>query len=203
MVRNYTNLESDFMWQDILKAIEYLTESAIDVKVEDFKTAVEKGYPSVITPLTAVTEVNDGKIDGFTCFSDMGKFYFVGVAEVFDHAMGKGLFSKLLQERNNKTKGKPRITLLNPLTDRGRQIVTRMAEKLGFKVTEYSQVEDIMDEPTYRQMSILTMYRYPTIGEEVNSDNLERMAGAVVTTAPAHAKLFKPAYRTRKKKKVD
>ena len=60
MVRNYTNLESDFMWQDILKAIEYLTESAIDVKVEDFKTAVEKGYPSVITPLTAVTEVNDG-----------------------------------------------------------------------------------------------------------------------------------------------
>jgi len=37
--------------------------------------------------------------------------------------------------------------------------------------------------------------------EDVNSENLERMAGAVTTTAPAHAKLFKPAYRTRKKRK--
>jgi|14_taG_2_1085336.scaffolds.fasta_scaffold00085_2 hypothetical protein len=36
---------------------------------------------------------------------------------------------------------------------------------------------------------------------DVNSENLERMAGAVTTTAPAHAKLFKPAYRTRKKRK--
>jgi len=37
--------------------------------------------------------------------------------------------------------------------------------------------------------------------EDVNSENLERMAGTVTTTAPAHAKLFKPAYRTRKKRK--
>ena len=37
--------------------------------------------------------------------------------------------------------------------------------------------------------------------KEVNSENLERMAGTVTTTAPAHAKLFKPAYRTRKKRK--
>jgi len=37
--------------------------------------------------------------------------------------------------------------------------------------------------------------------EDVNSENLERMAGAVTTTAPAHAKLFKPTYGRRKKRK--
>ena len=39
------------------------------------------------------------------------------------------------------------------------------------------------------------------IKEDVNSENLERMAGAVTTTAPAHAKLFKPTYGRRKKRK--
>ena len=39
------------------------------------------------------------------------------------------------------------------------------------------------------------------IKEDVNSENLERIAGAVTTTAPAHAKLFKPTYGRRKKRK--
>ena len=146
------------MWWDILKEIKVLSEAEIAEIVENFKTAVEKGYPSVITPLNLIAEVNnEGKIEGFTSYKDMGDFFFVGNGLVYDIGRGKGLWGSLLKERNKYT------VLLNPLDAKSAAKVEAFAAKEGDKVTEYSQVEDIMDEDTYFKMSKKPMYRYPVI----------------------------------------
>tara|TARA_R100001377_G_C3193413_1_gene111532 strand:+ start:873 stop:1331 length:459 start_codon:yes stop_codon:yes gene_type:complete len=152
------------MWWDIIKEIKVLSEAEVAEIVVEFKTAVEKGYPSVVTPLNLVAEVNDeGKIEGFTSYKDMGDFFFVGNAFIYEIGKGKGLFSDLRKERDGYTSGKPRITLLNPLDAKSAAKVEAIASKSGDKVTEYSQVEDIMDEGTYKKMATLPMYRYPVI----------------------------------------
>ena len=151
-------------WWDIIKEIEVLTEAQVAEKVEKFKTAVEKGYPSIVTPLNLIAEVNEaGEIEGFTSYKDMGKFFFVGNGLIYEIGRGKGLWGSLLKERNKYTSGKPRIVLLNPLDAKSAAKVEAFAAKEGDKVTEYSQVEDIMDEDTYFEMSKKPMYRYPVI----------------------------------------
>jgi len=154
----------NFMWWDILKEIKVLSEAEIAEIVENFKTAVEKGYPSVVTPLNLVAEVDkSGNIEGFTSYKDMGDFFFVGNSFIYESGRGKGLFMDLRRERDEYTRGKPRITLLNPLDAKSAAKVEAIASKSGDKITEYSQVEDIMDEDTYFKMSKKPMYRYPVI----------------------------------------
>jgi hypothetical protein len=151
-------------WWSIIKEIEVLTEAQVAEKVERFKTAVEKGYPSIVTPLNLIAEVNEaGEIEGFTSYKDMGEFFFVGNSFIYEIGKGKGLFMELRRERDEYTRGKPRITLLNPLDAKSAVKVEAIASKSGDKVTEYSQVEDIMDENTYFEMSKKPMYRYPVI----------------------------------------
>lgn len=152
------------MWWDILKEIKVLSEAEIGEIVENFKTAVEKGYPSVVTPLNLVAEVDkSGNIEGFTSYKDMGDFFFVGNSFIYESGRGKGLFGDLRRERDEYTRGKPRITLLNALDVKSAAKVEAIASKTGDKVTEYSQVEDIMNEKIYNEMSVKPMYRYPVI----------------------------------------
>jgi len=93
----------------------------------------------------------------------MGAFFFVGNSYVSPNHTGQGIYGKLLQERNKYTRGKPRITLLNPLDEESRKKVERVAARLGDKVTSYSQVQDIMNKPMYAELSKLPMFRYPVI----------------------------------------
>lgn len=152
------------MWQDILKEVKVLTESAVSDNMPNFRTASDKGYPTKVSPLNLVSEVNDeGEVLGFTSYKDMGAFFFVGNSYVSPNHTGQGIYGKLLQERNKHTGGKPRITLLNPLDEESRKKVERVAARLGDKVTSYSQVQDIMNKPMYAELSKLPMYRYPVI----------------------------------------
>ena len=155
----------DFLhWWSIIKEIKVLSEAEVAEIVKKIKTAVEKGYPSIVTPLNLIAEVNDeGEIEGFTSYKDMGDFFFVGNSFIYEIGRGKGLFMDLRRERDEYTRGKPRITLLNPLEAKSAVKVEAIASKSGDKVTEYSQVEDIMDEDTYAEMSKKPMYRYPVI----------------------------------------
>lgn len=152
------------MWQDILKEVKVLTESAVSDNMPNFRTASDKGYPTKVSPLNLVSEVNDeGEVLGFTSYKDMGAFFFVGNSYVSPKNTGKGIYRKVVNERDNYTKGKPRISLVNAKDERARTVAIRMAESLGDKVTSYSQVEDIMNEAMYKVLSRLIMYRYPVI----------------------------------------
>ena len=99
------------MWQDILKEVKVLTESAVSENMPNFRTASDKGYPTKVSPLNLVSEVNDeGEVLGFTSYKDMGAFFFVGNGYISPNHTGQGIWGKLLQERNKHTRGKPRIT---------------------------------------------------------------------------------------------
>jgi hypothetical protein len=152
------------MWQDILKEVKVLNESTVSENMPNFRTASDKGYPTKVSPLNLVSELNDeGEVLGFTSYKDMGTFFFVGNGYIRPDHTGEGIFGKLLQERNKHTRGKPRITLLNPLDEKSREKVERMAARVGDKVTSYSQVQDIMNKDMYVELSKLPMYRYPVI----------------------------------------
>lgn len=150
-------------WWGVIKAVKYLPED--EALSQGFKSAEEKGYPSIVTPLTIVAEVDDeGNIWGYTSYKNMGKFSFVGNAFVKPEYRGKKFFSELVRNRNIRVSGRPAITLLNPLkgTSLG-QLVSFVEKRGGTKVESYEQVADIMDEATYRAMAKLPMYRYPVM----------------------------------------
>jgi len=191
-------------WFEILKKVELMSENEASTQMEAFTRAVERGYPSVITPLTLVAKVKDGKVLGFTSFSDMGKFFFVGSSLVSPEARGTGIYGEVIRYRDTQTGGKPRITLIGAKKPEHIATVSKVIERNnGVKVNSYEQVRDIMDESTYNQMRVLPMYRYDALG---GSQDVEKVAGAVTTSSAAHSHLFKPTYggrRKRKKKKED
>lgn len=154
------------MWFDIIKSVEVLTENSASKMLDGFKTAVEKGYPAIITPLSLVAKIQDGELAAFTSFNDMGEFFFVGNSLTNPKYKGRGYFTQILASRDEYTKGKPRITLLNPLDSKSRSIVRAVVTKKGGKeVTSYADVQDIMDEQTYKGMKStnLDMFRYKVI----------------------------------------
>ena len=66
------------MWFDILKSVELMAENSVLSRMKGAKSAVEKGYPSIITPLTLVVKKEGEKLVAYTSFSDLGDFFFVG-----------------------------------------------------------------------------------------------------------------------------
>lgn len=192
------------LWFDILKRVELMSETEVSSQMEVFTSAVERGYPSIVTPLTLVAKVKDEKVLGFTSFKDMGKFFFVGSALVAPEARGTGIYGEVIRFRDSKTANKPRITLIGAKKPEHIATVAKVIEKNnGVKVNSYDQVSDIMDERTFNSMKVLPMYRYGAIG---GSEDVEKVAGAVTTSSAAHSHLFKPTYggrRKRRKKKED
>ena len=73
----------------ILKRVEIVPESELQ-RLDNFVTAEEKGYPSVISPLKIVAEFDDetNRLKGYTSFKDLGKFHFVGNGYVYDREGG-------------------------------------------------------------------------------------------------------------------
>jgi len=152
----------------ILKRVEIVPESELQ-RLDNFVTAEEKGYPSVISPLKIVAEFDDetNKLKGYTSFKDLGKFHFVGNGYVYDRE--GGVYAKVLDFRDNFLgSSKPKVTLLNPIEGTNLARLSAMVEKRGgVKIEKYSQVDDIMSEPMYNEMKKLPMYRYPPYKEEV------------------------------------
>ena len=152
----------------ILKRVEIVPESELQ-RLDNFVTAEEKGYPSVISPLKIVAEFDDetNKLKGYTSFRDLGKFHFVGNGYVYDRE--GGTFRKVLNFRDNFLgSSKPKVTLLNPIEGTNLARLSAMVEKRGgVKIEKYSQVDDIMSESMYNEMKKLPMYRYPPYKEEV------------------------------------
>lgn len=186
-------------WFEVLKRVEFMSETEVSSQMEAFTSAVERGYPSIITPLTLVAKVKEGKVLGFTSFRDMGKFFFVGSALVSSDARGTGVYGEVIKYRDSKTGGKPRITLIGAKKPEHVRAITRVIEaNNGVKVNSYDQVVDIMDEATYNKMNVLPMYRYDALG---GSEQVEKVAGAVTTSSAAHSHLFKPTYGGRRKGK--
>ena len=94
------------MWFNILKSVELMTEKSVLSRMKGAKSAVEKGYPSIITPLTLVVKKEGEKLASYTSFSDLGKFFFVGNSYTDPDEQGKGYYSQVLSSRNAETKGK-------------------------------------------------------------------------------------------------
>ena len=108
---------------DILKRIDVLPEESLE-HLEEFVSAEEKGYPSILHPLKIVADFDDetNKLRGYTSYRDFGKFFFVGNSFVFDKE--GGVFRRLLEHRDNKIgEGIPKITLLNPLKSSALSII--------------------------------------------------------------------------------
>jgi hypothetical protein len=152
----------------ILKRVEIVPESELQ-RLDNFVTAEEKGYPSVISPLKIVAEFDDetNKLKGYTSFKDLGKFHFVGNGYVYDRE--GGVYRKVLDFRDNFLgSSKPKVTLLNPIEGTNLARLSAMVEKRGgVKIEKYSQVDDIMSESMYNEMKKLPMYRYPPYKKEV------------------------------------
>jgi len=154
------------MWFDILKSVELMTESSVLSRMKGAQSAVEKGYPSIITPLTLVVKKEGEKLVAYTSFSDLGDFFFVGNAYTAPDEQGKGYYSQVIGSRREYTKGKPRVTLLNPKNKRAiaatRVIIRREG---GKEIQSYDDVSDFMKKEDYDAMfsTGLVGFRYPVL----------------------------------------
>tara|TARA_R110000744_G_C19220575_1_gene547054 strand:+ start:118 stop:591 length:474 start_codon:yes stop_codon:yes gene_type:complete len=154
-------------WIDILKEIKVQPESELE-HLDEWVSAQEKGYPSILTRLSIVANYNDetGELDAYTSYKDFGKFYFVGNSKNITKI--KGAYGKSLKYRNNKLgSSKPKITLLNPKDGTTLEHMENgVFNNNGIRINSFSQVDDIMDEATYKELNILPMYRYPPLKED-------------------------------------
>ena len=127
----------------------------------DESTPSQKGYPSIIEPITYLIGCCYPHMVGYTSFSDMGKFYFVGNTYITPPHRGQGLYSRLLSERNEYLNDKPKITLVNPIEETNIEILEEQVVKQGgVRVKSYSEVSDIMAKETYDNMAVLPIYIY-------------------------------------------
>tara|TARA_R110002051_G_scaffold230205_1_gene292279 strand:+ start:3492 stop:3953 length:462 start_codon:yes stop_codon:yes gene_type:complete len=151
-------------WENIIKAARYLSSTEIEEEMSSHISPQDKGYPSILNDMTFVAEEEEGKILGYTSYQDMGQFYFVGNNYIPEENKKAGLWRLILNNRNEHLEDKPRITLVNPMEGTSESKITNNIKRMGgVEITEYSQVEDIMDEDIYHKLNILPMYRY---GEE-------------------------------------
>ena len=121
----------------------------------------DKGYPSIISPVTYFVGACYPEIIGYTSFSDMGDFYFVGNTYIVPKHRGNGYYGELLRNRNKHLNDKPKVTLANPLDNTEPQILrAQVAKQGGVEIYCYTQVCDIMTEETYNNLSRLPMFIY-------------------------------------------
>ena len=131
------------------------------VNLVDKTSPVEKGYPSIVCPVTYFVGACYPEVIGYTSFSDMGSFYFVGNTYILPQHRGKGYYKKLLSDRNKHLNDKPKVTLANPLDNTEPDILhTQVAKQGGVRIYCYTQVCDIMTEKTYNNLSSLPMFIY-------------------------------------------
>ena len=122
---------------------------------------MEKGYPLIINPVTYFVGAIYPDIIGYTSFSDMGKFYFVGNTYISPKFRGRGLYKQLLSDRNQYLSDKPKITLVNPIENTDLEILEeQVAKQGGSQIYCYTQVCDIMSEKIYNNLSNLPMFIY-------------------------------------------
>ena len=127
----------------------------------DESTPSQKGYPSIIEPITYLIGCCYPHMVGYTSFSDMGDFYFVGNTYITPAHRGHGLYSRLLSERNEYLHDKPKITLANPIEDTTLEILEQqVAKQGGLAVDTYDEVSDIMKREVYEVLSALPMFVY-------------------------------------------
>ena len=154
------------MWFDILKSIEIMTEGSVLSRMKGAKSAVEKGYPAFITPLRLVVKKDGEKLVSYTSFSDLGDFFFVGNSYTAPDEQGKGYYSQVMSSRNDYTKGKPRVALLNPLDERAVSVTRAMVGRSGGKeIQSYDDVSDFMSREDYDALfsTGLAGFRYPVL----------------------------------------
>ena len=154
------------MWFDIIKSVELMTESSVLSRMEGAKSAVEKGYPSIITPLTLVVKKEGEKLVAYTSFSDLGDFFFVGNSYTVPDEEGKGYYSQVIGSRGEYTKGKPRVALLNPKNERAIAATRTIIRREGGKeIQSYDDVSDFMKKEDYDAMfsTGLIGFRYPVL----------------------------------------
>ena len=157
-------------WFDVVKYHAFVSLDTLQSQFDEFdldlETPSSKGYPKAVDSGIFVVEYDDetNRPYGYTTMKDMGKFVFVGNGYMHKDAP-KGSWTKVVSIRNDKV-NKPRITLVNP---KGTTTLARMEKFVfsqgGIRITEYSQVEDIMSEAQYDEFDVLPMYRYME-GEE-------------------------------------
>ncbi len=127
----------------------------------DTRNPIQKGYPSVIPPVTYLVGAIYPEIIGYTSFSDMGKFYFVGNTYISPKYRGLGLYSQLLSDRNEHLKEKPKVTLANPIENTDMGILKYQVTKQGgVEITHYDEVSDIMEKDLYVALATLPMFIY-------------------------------------------
>ena len=127
----------------------------------DESTPSQKGYPSIIEPITYLIGCCYPYMVGYTSFSDMGNFYFVGNTYITPAHRGQGLYSRLLSERNEYLGNKPKITLANPIENTNLEILENQVTKQGgVPVGAYDEVSDIMGREVYDVLSTLPMFVY-------------------------------------------
>ena len=154
------------MWFDILKSVELMTESSVLSRMKGAQSAVEKGYPSIITPLTLVVKKEGEKLVAYTSFSDLGDFFFVGNSYTAPDEKRKGYMSSVITSRLEYTKGKPRVPLLNPLDEASVPAVRAVVRRQGGKeIQSYDDVSDFMKKEDYDAMfsTGLVGFRYPVL----------------------------------------
>ena len=127
----------------------------------DSRNPIEKGYPSIVTPVTYFVGIKYPDIIGYTSFSDMGKFYFVGNTYVAPEFRGQGFYTKLLSARNQYLNDKPKITLVNPIDNTNIDILYAQLNKQGAEIIDnYEDVAHIMCRDTYDELSKLPIFIY-------------------------------------------
>lgn len=127
----------------------------------DESTPSQKGYPSIIEPITYLIGCCYPYMVGYTSFSDMGNFYFVGNTYITPTHRGQGLYGSLLTQRNEYLTDKPKITLANPIENTTVEILEHQVKKQGgIPVKAYDEVSDIMAREVYDVLSALPMFVY-------------------------------------------
>ena len=132
-----------------------------DTNFTDSLNPSDKGYPSIVEPVTYFVGAIYPNIVGYTSFADMGDFYFVGNTYIDPEYRGCGYYTQLLSDRNNHLYDKPKVTLVNPLNDTNLNILKQQVIKQGGNpVYCYTQVSDIMSEGVYAELAEFPMYIY-------------------------------------------
>ena len=127
----------------------------------DRRSPTDKGYPDIINPVSYLVGSSYPDIIGYTSYSDMGNFYFVGNTYISPRFRGRGFYGKLLSTRNERLNDKPKITLVNPIEDTDIGILhAQLRKQGGVKVESYEDVSDIMGENTYNEFSRLEVFIY-------------------------------------------
>ena len=138
-----------------------LGEVAVKEYTDNFQCSTQKGYPEFVKPLSYYVKIDAGEILGYSCFSDMGDFYFVGNTYIMPQNRGQGIYSKLLSNRNKYLGTKPKVTIANPIEGTDMKVLKRqVAKQGGVEVSGYEDVSDIMSEETYNSFPDLPMFIY-------------------------------------------